>query len=248
MALLVSAGVVLGAGILYFGRSPRISPKSPVDTTLASRFERLLESREPVYPQSVEATNAGPVRAAFEKHARGEQLSRDELLELFQSFEEADGQDCFTLWSDFDADSHEDLILKRYWSGSGSAFDLIILKQSGEGYVSYVFHGGERGISFYHLGGGDELLRQQVVDLDRDGTSEVIMPACLSDRGAGTVANWPTIYKFKSPNFEIGDSLFSDFYRAELLPKLDRREADPDTAEDLQGIRVLVSRLTAPGS
>lgn len=240
-AVIGAAGLTLFLGLRH-GAGKRRSSSCMADQ---SCFKRLLGTRKPVMPQPVPPVALPAVASAFEKHARGKALSHGELISLFACFEEADSNDCFSFWKDLDGDSKAELVLKRYWIGSGIGFDFVVLTMSGGSASYYLFYGGERGITFYESGAKDGFLEQQVVDLDGDGRCEIIIPCCLSDRGVDAIVNWPTIYWLREGSYTVADGEFGEFYRRKVLPRFESlRCEDKVQRGEVEAIRVLVSQMS----
>ena len=105
-------------------------------------------------------------------------------------FDEADGAES-TWTGDVDGDGRPDHLIKRYWTGSGSGYELLLVLDRVDSVVCYTFSGGERGTAGISVGAHYR------------GLNTIVVPQCLVDRGADTVHNFPSVYILRNGLFEL---------------------------------------------
>lgn len=120
--------------------------------------------------------------------------------------------------------------------------------------MAFMFSGSERGYSVIKIDWQDEgkSIGSYLEDLDKDGIPEVIIPDTTEYRGAGTVGNWPTIYKRQGDAYVVADQQFPNFYKERVLPMFQdqiipedriQNEGDREWNEDCQAIIEQVHRI-----
>jgi hypothetical protein len=219
-------------GALYYGR-PRPTPPLDLRTILDRRNLVLGKVVNPAWADRLRALSAsatvdGPIAPAL-------------ALAMGEEFLEGDAPETTGWMTDVDGDGSRDLVLKRYWTGTGVGFDLLIILNCRSKPTCYRFNGGERGGTYYAR---EDLIPVQhhILDLRNDGHKVVVVPEVLIDRGADTVLNWPTLYAFDKGCFVIVDRQHRSFYEERLLPKLPAWQKDPQ-AGDIRALREHVGRL-----
>ncbi len=154
---------------------------------------------------------------------------------------DADAPESTGWMTDVEGDGSRDLVLQRYWTGTGVGFDLLTILNYRTKPTCYRFNGGERGGTYYSR---EALIpvQQNLLDLRNDGHKVVVVREVLIDRGTDTVLNWPSLYAFLQGRFVIVDRQFRSFYDERVLPKLPTGKDEPQ-AGDVRAIREMVVRL-----
>jgi hypothetical protein len=105
-----------------------------------------------------------------------------------EDLDEADGAES-TWIGDIDGDGRRDLMVKRYWTGSGAGYELMVCLSRADGTLYYHFSGSERGTDYWpiaaHIG----------------GINTIVVPTCFVDRGADTTLNTVSVYVLRGGVF-----------------------------------------------
>jgi hypothetical protein len=166
-------------------------------------------------------------------------LSASLTKRLCEALMDSDSKDMSGYWADIDGDARCDLALKRYWQGSGAAFELAVLVNVPKGFEVFRFSGNERGACY--LGEGRVDASRHLLFLPGQLRAGIMIPSCLVDRGAESLLNWPTIYTYSNTGFVVSDVLFKTFYRTQVVKTA--TASSSENSDDAIALRNLVYNL-----
>jgi hypothetical protein len=216
-------GVAALAGITWHFSLPVSDPSSsrgiPEDAGIRDGVELQLQARKSVQGVPAKGELLARLRKTSQKAHPDTPMDPKDALGIASLTSGADGPSSGR-YVHAGGIHASDLVIKKYWTGTGAGFDLIVCLDEGCGnFRVFVFPGSERGITFY----GDSFipLESHLVSLDHNGQVQIVIPYCLMDRGAATIMNWPTIYRRSGHEYVAADKKFPRFYSISLLPKIE---------------------------
>lgn len=236
----LGALLIGGVYLAHYVRQEKVEHPTVVEDSPGKSVDvrSRLGNRRPIPAEPLEESLVEHVRRVLAKARPNEPLPAAAALEL-SALLDADSPECSGWLADLNGDGKIDLILKRYWTGSGSRFELLICLNQPR-LASYTFSGGERGITYYATEG--RIPVQNHLLGSSDGKQAIIIPNCLVDRGADSMLNWPSVYVLREGQFVIADNEFRSFYESQLLPKYPQ-EKSPNQSADVRAVRELVRGL-----
>jgi hypothetical protein len=235
---LVICGAPALVGIAWHFSRPRENTTSnraiQDDAAISDGVDRQLQTRTPVHGVSAQGNILAHLRKMALKARPNTPMDPKDALAIASLMSDAD-YTCTGRYLHVGGHHASDLVIKRYWSGTGAAYDLIVCLDEGRGnFWVYKFPGSERGINFY--GYSYIPLESHLVDLNHDGQVQIVIPQCLIDRGASTIINWPTIYQQRGREYVVADKQFPRFYSTVLLPKIEAIK--PDLYDEVSQVSV----------
>jgi hypothetical protein len=248
--------VVLAVGLGGLGllgtllwRGSRISPakQSPTQIELMPGMpldvSDYLRKRQAVPLISASKQVEEAVRSIVRNGRSDAPIPKAPATELAKLILEADAEECSGWVTDVNGDGAPDVIIKRYWTGSGACFDLLVCFTFKAGIKWCSFSGSERGVTFF--GEGHIPVEAHLLDRGEKGNRAILIPDCIANRGADSVLNWPTVYSLREGKFQVADAEHRGFYEDHLLPQFGRAGVSADNP-DAKVVRELVRGLGRP--